>query len=570
MEKVADTYRLQKRGDIWHYYRRVPKKHIEMVGKSYIKKSLGVSSRLEAIKLRAIEDVITDALFASYAKGMPNFSPVTAIKQDISMPMITEYVRAYVAKTDHENEQKLLAEPIEDQDDLRERLINAGIELNILDNPVHPDRHRWINSLASKILNELGCLTPSTDLLLSAEDIAKRALYELRRRKNDRYVNNYEHSYYDVLFDPDISPSITFEDLSEIFWKERSQEYALNGIGQKRIDKVLSIIEVLKEIIGNKQPVSSIDDDTVQLVRTKIAQLPTNKNKIYPKLHLDEVISRAEKEGRKILSFLTQRVYLDIFRDILKVAVRKKFINNNPALDINPLIKETVAPSDKRFPWSGDQLKGFFHGKFYVSCAINTENPYVKPDRAWRFWLPLIMLFSGSRPNEVAQLNVDDLKRTKLGTWYLDHVSGDGKKLKNKSSHRRVPLHEELIRLGFIEFVNERKSHSSINGNRLFWELKPDKYGNFAKYPCQRLNEYFIPQEIKLDERQSLYSLRHNVRDALRRIQASDASLLAITGWSPKGTAVSDDYGDPGNPDLHLVHVNGIKYADLDLQFLYV
>jgi len=67
------------------------------------------------------------------------------------------------------------------------------------------------------------------------------------------------------------------------------------------------------------------------------------------------------------------------------------------------------------------------------------------------------MLFSGARPNEIAQLLVTDLKRTPKGTWYLDLDDEDGKALKTETSRRRVPLHPELIRLGFVAFVEERR-----------------------------------------------------------------------------------------------------------------
>lgn len=40
----------------------------------------------------------------------------------------------------------------------------------------------------------------------------------------------------------------------------------------------------------------------------------------------------------------------------------------------------------KRFRGSDDQLKGFFEGTFYKSCAPGVPKPYGRPDRAWRFW----------------------------------------------------------------------------------------------------------------------------------------------------------------------------------------
>jgi len=155
-----------------------------------------------------------------------------------------------------------------------------------------------------------------------------------------------------------------------------------------------------------------------------------------------------------------------------------------------------------------------------------------------------------------------------MGVWYMSMTDEkDGNSLKTQASRRRVPIHSELIRIGFLQFVDRQKLQ--CGPTRLFPTLKPNKYGNLAWYPVKRFNEQFLPTAMKLEERQSLYSLRHNVRDALRRAKAPAETLLAVAGWSPSGKAVSDNYGDPSNPDHHAEYVEKIDYAGLDLSFLH-
>lgn len=91
--------------------------------------------------------------------------------------------------------------------------------------------------------------------------------------------------------------------------------------------------------------------------------------------------------------------------------------------------------------------------------------------------------------------------------------------------------------MGFLALVQERAKHIKKNGPRLFYELKPDKYGNFASYALRRFRDDFMPAEIDLGDRQVFYSLRHNVRDALRRANAPDETFRAITGWAPHDKA---------------------------------
>ncbi|SIO36044.1 hypothetical protein SAMN05444722_1663 [Rhodovulum sp. ES.010] len=49
---MAETHHLQKRGQTWHYYRRVPTALVRVVGKTFVKKSLGTSDLKEAKILR--------------------------------------------------------------------------------------------------------------------------------------------------------------------------------------------------------------------------------------------------------------------------------------------------------------------------------------------------------------------------------------------------------------------------------------------------------------------------------------------------------------------------------------
>src|SRR5438552_805332 len=94
----------------------------------------------------------------------------------------------------------------------------------------------------------------------------------------------------------------------------------------------------------------------------------------------------------------------------------------------------------------------------------------------------------GLRPNEACQMNAGDVKQTSKGTWYLDIIAsadddeatGTGTKtLKTSSSRRKVPVHPELIRIGFLSFA---KAQKKTPASRLFPDLKPDQYGNLASY----------------------------------------------------------------------------------------
>ncbi|MBR9973909.1 hypothetical protein [Magnetospirillum sulfuroxidans] len=71
--------------------------------------------------------------------------------------------------------------------------------------------------------------------------------------------------------------------------------------------------------------------------------------------------------------------------------------------------------------------------------------------------MPVVALYSSMRPTEVAQLDVDDVGKID-GVWVFDlnEVEGD-KRLKNRASVRRIPVHRRLIDLGFLDYHAKRK-----------------------------------------------------------------------------------------------------------------
>lgn len=565
---MAATNHLQKRGGVWYYYRRVPKHLVPALGKQFIKRSLGTGDLREAKQFRTVCELHADAQFAAAERDVV-VGADQAPGSRTSIEMLIEHVRSMVVSMDKRATTDFVSHPPVDNEALRERRIDAEYELGILTNPADPRQDELVGIRAQRLLDALGLEISDRPIAAEFDEVVRRALIELCRRKLDRYENNFQHLYHDNLFAPDRRSAIALRELADVYLGEKEEEYRLNGVSVKRMDKLRASVATMCELLDDTLPVHAIDDDVVQRVRTMLAQLPSNRTKLYPKLTITAAIDRARSEGRPTLSSPTQAHYLDVFRDMLKVAVRKKYLSSNPAEGVRPLKKDGVPASEKRRPWTDQQVCDFFTGNFYRSCAPGAAEPYSKPDRDWRFWLPLVMLFSGARPNEICQLAAGDVRQTEAGVWFFSVSNeGEGNSLKTHASRRRVPIHPELIRIGFLAFAEARRKGG--NGSRLFPGLKTNKYGNFAWYPTKRFNEVFLPAEISLDTRQSLYSLRHNVRDALRRAKAPAETLLAVTGWSPTGKAVSDNYGDPGNPDIHAEYVAKIAYPGLDLSFLHV
>ena len=105
-----------------------------------------------------------------------------------------------------------------------------------------------------------------------------------------------------------------------------------------------------------------------------------------------------------------------------------------------------------------------------------------KPDD---FWLPLLGLFTGGRISELCQLAVADIQlEGKL--WSISINDEDYKRLKTDAAARVIPIHPQLIALGFLDYVEDAKQC----GTMLFPYLTADRFGNFSHTSSERFAGY--------------------------------------------------------------------------------
>jgi len=122
-------------------------------------------------------------------------------------------------------------------------------------------------------------------------------------------------------------------------------------------------------------------------------------------------------------------------------------------------------PEPSRAPWEPADLRVLF------ASSVFTEGARPKAGRGEAaFWLPLLGLFTGARLGEIAPLSTSDVRTDELSNIYSIVITEDleqGRRLKTAGSRRVVPVHPELIRIGFIEFV-QRVGGRSMDARRAY------------------------------------------------------------------------------------------------------
>jgi integrase len=104
-------------------------------------------------------------------------------------------------------------------------------------------------------------------------------------------------------------------------------------------------------------------------------------------------------------------------------------------------------------------------------------------------------------------------------------------KLKTGNAEREVPIHPELVKLGFLEWVEERRRSGA---ELLFDDVPESKHGYRSDTFTKRFASFLRTINLPNDRRPKLcfHSFRHTFKDALNETGASEEIKDEICGWS--------------------------------------
>ena len=167
------------------------------------------------------------------------------------------------------------------------------------------------------------------------------------------------------------------------------------------------------------------------------------------------------------------------------------------------------------------------------------------------------------RLQEILQLYVEDVYQAN-GVWVLDlNTNHDDKKLKTDQSKRVIPIHDDLVTAGLIEFRNRREGNES---QRLFPDALLSGDGTYSSTFSKWFGRYLKKIDIKTDKT-SFHSFRHNTKDFFRAAEISDELSEHYLGRLTGKTG--EAYGSGHNVESFAKAVAKIKFSDyLDVNIL--
>lgn len=207
--------------------------------------------------------------------------------------------------------------------------------------------------------------------------------------------------------------------------------------------------------------------------------------------------------------------HLGRLQALFDFAIKNKYLRGeNPAEHLHiPHSKKAITSRDKFYD---DDLKAIYNWSTYQKMAIT-------PDY---FWGPLVCLFSGMRIEECTSLEVSSIKSD--DGVMLMHV----KDAKTPSGVRYVPIHAALIKLGFLNYVDEVKR---LGHSGLFWYLSEGALGKLENHngTKKNLSRHFSKYLKKVDVKQDdncFHSLRHTTITRLVARNVNNSTIYTLSG----------------------------------------
>lgn len=271
------------------------------------------------------------------------------------------------------------------------------------------------------------------DITISLKTKDKREALTLMRGLQQKYqltftllrsgILSKEHeqsiiSTYTLVQDkPTKKKTVRLNDLYDLYYAEKSPNWTKRTPGE-----IKAQFEGIVKVIGNLQA-DNLDRAVLLAGREKLLER---------------------------LSVRTVNKYMTLLSSVMLWGVKHGYISKNPAEGLQLELKKRADEERKTYDLEDIQ-------------RIKQNLPSKNSKEPFKFWIPIIGMYSGMRREEICQLSASDVKKVD-GIWCFDINDDTGKSTKTKSSVRIVPVHSKLIELGLVDYVSAK-----INKEENLW-----------------------------------------------------------------------------------------------------
>jgi integrase len=243
-------------------------------------------------------------------------------------------------------------------------------------------------------------------------------------------------------------------------------------------------------------------------------------------------------EGVDKIATPTINKYLQTYITLFGFAKKHHYVATN-FFDGTFIARRKGSKKSLRDPFSPEQLR-----RIVTEAAFQTEG-FVRHD--WQKWGVLIAAYSGARLNEIAQLQLSDVREidgflcfdvTDVGD---DEEGGTTKQLKTEAARRVVPVHPELIALGLLDYVAALRAKGSV---RLFPSFTQDVNNGWGRQLGRWANDTFLVKLGYKTKRVVFHSFRHTLITRLIQAGVQEPIVKALVGHEQQGVTQTSYVGE--------------------------
>ena len=369
------------------------------------------------------------------------------------------------------------------------------------------------------------------------------------------------------------SPADAGETLLELFDRYAAQRSAEKRKRPDTLNQDRKVIESFAEFVGKGRKAASITDADVRDWIDTVAELPPNfrKMKAYRGLGMRDGAKKAREEGVSGPKPTTLNKYLSTLSPLFKwMRKRGYYTGSNPC---DGLFYDIPKSSNPRPPFTTEQLNTILKSPLFTGFQADGKEHLKGNCRAddWRYWIPLVCLFTGARLGEVAQLRTEDVRKER-GVWFI-HVRNDestGQSTKSGLS-RAAPIHSKLIDLGFLAFHKRQLERAERDGNHaLFPELERNERGQISGKVGRWWRDYLEHIGLKNGgDGFGAHSFRHTMADRLRdEAELLDDQIEVALGHNQKTTTSGYGRLKQGTVSMLKGYFEAVRFEGVDFSAL--
>lgn len=337
----------------------------------------------------------------------------------------------------------------------------------------------------------------------------------------------------------------------------------LGELSEGRLIEYERAAELFSQWVGGDLDLSEVTPAVAGRFREDLIAYPTNASKrvAYRELSVAERIAKAREaaETATLSAETANGKYLDPLRGIFDWAKKTGRVQSNPFTGINVSTSKSGGGDDRR-DFRVEELQVLFTAPLFTGSAsvqgVGLYQPGTQRVDNWRYWLPLMALYSGARLNELCGLRLDDFDEED-GVPFFHVRASDHRGLKTASSKRVVPVHAELVDLGLLSEVDRLRRAGE---ERLFPDLTPGPRGYLSHKPSKFYGR-FIERMLGPQKGLVFHSLRHTFITGLRKARVPREVRTALVGHEDSG--VHEAYGSEPIDRLNEA-VQAVSWQGLD------